>query len=348
MAPRTNAVIYPGTVRSLRRCACRLRLEDGHVYLSKSPEHGNKQSHYGKDTHLMVNCRALSKIAVAAGLATAMFSAGCSALASPAPTAPSGPANTTSSTPSASTGVNAGGARPTVVLVHGAWADASSWAGEVKSLQASGYTVRAIANPLQNLTTDSETVADFLKTVRGPIVLVGHSYGGSVITNAAAGNPNVKALVYVDAAAPDIGETNGSLSGADSILKHRSDAQLFDQLPYPGAPAGAMGLYLKEDIFVTNFANDLPKETAQQLWASQRAASTAAFETPSQAAAWKTIPSWYFLSTGDQIITPTSERAMAQRAHSTVTEFNGGSHLTLISHPDAVTTVIQSAINSIH
>jgi pimeloyl-ACP methyl ester carboxylesterase len=108
-----------------------------------------------------------------------------------------------------------------------------------------------------------------------------------------------------------------------------------------------MDLYLKEDIFVTNFANDLPKQTAEQLWAAQRAASTAAFDTPSRAAAWKTIPSWYFISTGDQIITPTSERAMAQRAHSTVTEFNGGSHLTLISHPDAVTAVIQSAINSV-
>lgn len=292
----------------------------------------------------MVNWRTLSKVAAAMGLATAVLSA-CSSV--PASPAPSVPANPKSSIPSASLGVNGNGARPTVVLVHGAWADASSWAGEVKSLQASGYTVRAIANPLQNLTTDSETVADFLKTVSGPIVLVGHSYGGSVITNAAAGNPNVKALVYVDAAAPDIGETNGSLSGADSVLKHRPEQELFDKLPYPGAPAGVMDLYLKEDIFVTNFANDLPKETAQQLWAQQRAASTAAFDTPSRAAAWKTIPSWYFISTGDQIITPTSERAMAQRAHSTVTEFNGGSHLTLISHPDAVTAVIQSAINSV-
>jgi pimeloyl-ACP methyl ester carboxylesterase len=244
--------------------------------------------------------------------------------------------------------VTGDGARPTVVLVHGAWADASSWAGEVTSLQAAGYPVRAIANPLQNLTTDSETVADFLKTLSGPIVLVGHSYGGSVITTAAAGNPNVKALVYVDAAAPDVGETTGSLSGADSVLQRKPASELFDQLPSPGVPAGVMDLYLKGDIFVTNFANDLPKQTAQQLWASQRAASTAAFDTPSQAPAWRTIPSWYFISTGDQIITPTSERAMAQRAHSTVTEFNGGSHLTLISHPDAVTAVIQSAINSVH
>jgi pimeloyl-ACP methyl ester carboxylesterase len=243
--------------------------------------------------------------------------------------------------------VNGSGARPTIVLVHGAWADASSWAGEVKSLQASGYTIRAIANPLENLASDSQSVADFLRTISGPIVVVGHSYGGSVITNAAGGNANVKALVYVDAAAPDVGETTGSLSGADSVLTHKSDAELFDQLPYPGAPPGVMDLYLKEDIFVTDFANDLPADQAHQLWASQRAASKAAFDTPSQAPAWKTIPSWYFISTGDQIITATSERAMAQRAHSTVTEFNGGSHLTLISHPDAVTAVIQSAINSV-
>ena len=112
--------------------------------------------------------------------------------------------------------------KPTIVLVHGAWADTSSWNGEIDATaEERGYTVRAIANPLENLTTDSTYVADFLKTIDGPIVLVGHSYGGSVITNAAEGNPNVKALVYVDAAAPDVGETNGSLSGADSVLKQQ-------------------------------------------------------------------------------------------------------------------------------
>jgi pimeloyl-ACP methyl ester carboxylesterase len=176
-------------------------------------------------------------------------------------------------------------------------------------------------------------------------VLVGHSYGGSVITNAAEGNPNVKALVYVDAAAPDVGETNGSLSGADSVLKHIPEDGLFDKLPYPGAPAGAMDLYLKKDVFLAHFGNDLPSDVATRLWASQRAASTAAFDTPSRYAAWKTIPSWYFISTGDQIITPTSERAMAKRANSTVTEFDGGSHLTLISHPEAVTAVILEAVH---
>jgi pimeloyl-ACP methyl ester carboxylesterase len=237
--------------------------------------------------------------------------------------------------------------KPTVVLVHGAWADASSWDGEVAALQKQGYVVRAIANPLQSLTTDSQYVSDFLKSVNGPVVLVGHSYGGSVITNAAADNPNVKALVYVDAAAPDVGETNGSLSGSDSVLKHKPESELFDKLPYPGAPPGAVDLYLKKDTFIHNFGNDLPADDATRLWATQRAASTSAFDTPSKAAAWKTIPSWYFISSGDQIITPTSEKAMAERAHSHVTVFDGGSHLTLISHPDAVTAVIDQAIASV-
>lgn len=240
------------------------------------------------------------------------------------------------------------GEKPTIVLVHGAWADTSSWDGEVSALRQQGYDARAIANPVENLTTDSESVAAFLKTVPGPIVLVGHSYGGSVITNAAYGNPNVKALVYVDAAAPDVGETNGSLSGADSVLKQKPESELFEKVSYPDAPPAAVDLYLNKDIFVQNFGNDLPADVASRLWATQRAASTSAFDTPSRFAAWRTIPSWYFISSGDQIITPTSERMMAGRAHATVTEFDGGSHLTLISHPDAVTNVILDAARSVH
>ena len=243
--------------------------------------------------------------------------------------------------------LSAGQARPTVVLVHGAWADASSWNGEVATLQAAGYDVRAIANPLQDLTTDSEYVADYLKTITGPVVLVGHSYGGAVITNAAAGLANVKALVYVDASAPAPGETNGQLSGATSILSKDTPAQLFSTTTYPGAPTGASELYLNEDIFVRYFASDLPRGKAERLWASQRGASTAAFSTPSKYAAWKTIPSWYFISSNDQIITAASELAMAHRAHSQITIFHGGSHLTLISHPNAVTAVIASAVCSL-
>src|SRR6202453_2901290 len=170
-----------------------------------------------------------------------------------------------------------GQAKPTVVLVHGAWADASSWSGEVGTLQAAGYDVRAIANPLQDLTTDSQYVADYLKTIPGPVVLVGHSYGGAVITNAAAGMASVKALVYVDAAAPAPGETNGQLSGTNSILTIDTPAQLFFPTSSPGAPTGASELYLNENIFVHNFASDLPVAEAERLWASQRGASTAAF-----------------------------------------------------------------------
>jgi pimeloyl-ACP methyl ester carboxylesterase len=238
-----------------------------------------------------------------------------------------------------------GHAKPTVVLVHGAWADASGWSNEVATLQAAGYDVRAIANPLQSLTTDSAYVADYLKTIHGPVVLAGHSYGGSVITNAAAGLANVKRLVYVDAAAPAPGQTTAQVSGAGSVVTKKKPAELFYTAANPSS--GAPDLYLRESIFIHNFASDLPPSKAKVLWASQRGTATAVLVTPSMAAAWKTIPSWYFISTGDQIITPASELAMAHRAHSHITTFRGGSHLTLISHPNAVTAVITAAICSL-
>ncbi|MGO8951007.1 MAG: alpha/beta hydrolase [Ktedonobacterales bacterium] len=237
------------------------------------------------------------------------------------------------------------GAKPTIVLVHGAWADASSWNGEVDRLQHDGYVVRAIANPLRGLTSDSATVADFLQTISGPIVLVGHSYGGAVITNAAAGNRNVKALVYVDAAAPAVGETVGQLSGKTSALNAAPNT-LFDSVPYPGAPSGDTDLYLKESVFLQSFAQDLPTATAEALWASQRPAAMLAFTTPSSAAAWQTIPSWYVIGTADKIITPQSELMMAHRAHAHILMVAGGSHLTLISHPEAVTDQILAAVQA--
>ncbi|MBA2812772.1 alpha/beta hydrolase [Streptomyces sp. KM273126] len=237
--------------------------------------------------------------------------------------------------------------KPTVILVHGAWADTSSWNGEVSILRRAGYTVRAIGNPLQNLTTDAQTVKYFLKSIKGPIVLVGHSYGGSVITNAAQGVSNVKALVYVDAAAPAVGETTAQLSGPTSVLTKGSPSDLYDAVPYPNAPSKASALYLKENVFVTKFASSVAREQAVNLWATQRAATTVAFNTPSKYAAWKKIPSWYFISSGDQIITPDSEKKMASRARSKVTIYNGGSHLTLVSDPAAVTKVIRSAISSV-
>src|SRR5258706_7727338 len=127
--------------------------------------------------------------------------------------------------------------KPTIVLVHGAWANAASWSGEIDRLQRDGYVVRAVANPLRGLTSDAASVADFLSTLSGPIVLVGHSYGGAVITHAAAGNRHVKELVYVDAAAPAVGETVGQLSGKTSALS-AAPATLYDTLPHPRAPPG--------------------------------------------------------------------------------------------------------------
>ncbi|HEY6791983.1 MAG TPA: alpha/beta hydrolase [Trebonia sp.] len=295
--------------------------------------------------HRRLRCRWLWGV-VAAGLAivaaaavtpTAMASSSRAA----APAAARSPARSLASC------VRAGQSKPVVVLVHGAWADTSSWNGEVAELQAAGYDARAIANPLQGLTTDSQYVADYVKSISGPVVLVGHSYGGAVISTAAAGLPNVKALVYVDASAPAPGEANGSLSGATSILNKLPKSQLFLSTTYPGAPAGAHELYLKEGIFVRYFANSLPASQARLLWAEQRGAATAAFGTPSKVAAWRTVPSWYFISTGDQIITPQAELSMAHRAHSHITVFNGGSHLTLVSNPQAVTKVIMSAVCSV-
>jgi pimeloyl-ACP methyl ester carboxylesterase len=232
-------------------------------------------------------------------------------------------------------------ARPTVVLVHGAWADGSGWSQEVRRLQADGYPVRVPPNPLRALGSDSATLASFLHTIAGPIVLVGHSYGGAVITNAATGNPNVKALVYVDAFAPDKGQSIFPLSGADSALAV-DPTTVFDFVPYPGAPAGDADLYLKHDVFLKSFANGVSRREAEVLYATQRPLAASAGGQPSGVPAWKTIPSWYLLGTKDLIITPAAQLAMAQHAGSKITKVKAG-HLSLVSHPGAVTKLIEQA-----
>ena len=239
------------------------------------------------------------------------------------------------------------GPKPTIVLEHGAWADASSWAGEIQLLQADGYTVYAPPNPLRGLANDSATLADFLATVSGPIVLVGHSYGGMVITNAATGNPSVKALVYVNAFIPAQGETAFGLTAAQPGSCVGS-ANAFTVAPYPGAPAGDFDTYLKAGPdapypgFASCFANGLPASQAAVLAATQRPIAFNAGSDPSGVPAWQTIPSWSLIGTADHVIPPAEQLFMSQRAHAHITEINAG-HLSLISNPNAVTRVILAA-----
>lgn len=235
-------------------------------------------------------------------------------------------------------------ARPTIVLVHGAWADGSGWTKVVKRLQHEGYPVRVPPNPLRSLPDDSATLKSFLGTIAGPIVLVGHSYGGAVITNAATGDPDVKALVYVDAFAPDKGETIFPLVGAGSALA-ADPATLFDAVPYPGGPAGDVDLYLKKSVFLTSFANGVPPREAKALYATQRPFALSAGSQPAGEPAWRTIPSWYLLGTRDLIITPEAQRSMAERAGSTIKEVRAG-HLSLVSHPGAVVRLIVKAVRA--
>ena len=231
-------------------------------------------------------------------------------------------------------------AKPTVVLVHGDWADASGWSGVIARLQADGYPVVAPPNPLRSLSGDAAYVQAYLDTLSGPVVLVGHSYGGAVITNAATGDPNVRALVYVDALAPDVGQTIFQLTGPDSALA-ADPATIFDFVPATLPPTPTTDLYLKTSTFLTAFANGLPTSQARILAASQRPA-TLAQDEPSGVPAWRTVPSWYLIGTQDHILPPAAEQAMAEHAGSTISYFDAG-HLGLISDPKSVTRVIERA-----
>ena len=166
------------------------------------------------------------------------------------------------------------GPKPTIVLVHGAWADTSSWDGVIQRLQADGYTVYTPPNPLQGLPYDAAYLADFLHTISGPIVLAGHSYGGAVITNAATGDPQVKALVYVDAFAPAQGQTLAQLLA--SIPGTCAVPANLNVVPFPGAPSGVADAYIKQSVFPSCMANGLPASEAHVLAATQLPLATIA------------------------------------------------------------------------
>ena len=238
----------------------------------------------------------------------------------------------------------ASGPRPTIVLVHGAWANSGSWDGVVQRLQRDGYTVDVPPNPLQGLAYDPAYIADFLHTISGPIILVGHSYGGEVITNAATGDTQVKALVYVDAFAPAQGQTIGQLASAvpGSCVVAADPTTIFNLAPFPGAPAGVFDAYVKQSLFPSCFANGLPASEARMLAATQEPLSTIALSQKTGVPAWKTIPSWAVIGTADHVIPPAEQLAMARQAHAHITEVRAP-HLSMISDPGVVTQVITEA-----
>lgn len=232
----------------------------------------------------------------------------------------------------------ANGAKPTIVLVHGAFADGSSWNGVIQRLERRGYTVMAPANPLRGLHGDAAYLASVLKSVKGPVVLAGHSYGGAVISSAAAGNPRVKALVYVNALMPDVGESGMSLSARfPSAL-----ATATNSVPYRTGGTTGTDLYLKQDKVHSVFAACLPAAQANLLGITQRPAATTAFSEKATAAAWRSIPSWALVGRQDKTITPQQERFEAERARSHTVEINT-CHVSLVARPDAVADLILKA-----
>ncbi len=231
------------------------------------------------------------------------------------------------------------GVKPTIVLVHGAWADSGSWNAVTALLQAAGYTVDAPPNPLRGLSYDASYLADFLSTISGPVVLVGHSYGGMVITNAATGNPNVKALVFDDAYIPAATDTLLGLTSAEPGSCLAVSPAPFNVVPYPGAPSGDVDLYVKQSVFPGCFANGLPAAKASVLAATQRPLAASALTEPSGTPAWKSIPSWAVIGTADHVIPLAEQLNMARNAGAHITEINAP-HLSMISDPGAVATVI--------
>ncbi|TDW77884.1 alpha/beta fold hydrolase [Kribbella pratensis] len=270
--------------------------------------------------------------------------AGVTTLASAAPSAQTAPVALSNQTTAP---------KPTIVLVNGAWSDSASWSRVVKPLQAAGYPVVAPPTALRSLSGDSAYLAAYLKTIQGPIVLVGQSYGGSVITSAATGNPNVKALVYVSAFAPDTGESAGALTARfpGSHISNDPNAPVPTALspvpvPFPkpdGTPE--VVLYAKAAQYRDLFLSDrLSVAAAAELAATQNPVASAALgENTAGEPAWKKIPSWYLVSDADHLIPPAAERFMATRAHSHIVEADTP-HAAQVTNPGIVVNLIERAV----
>lgn len=234
---------------------------------------------------------------------------------------------------------------PTVVLVHGAFADASSWNGVIERLQASGVQVTALANPLRGISNDTAYVASVFEQIPGPVLAVGHSYGGAVISNAATDKKNVVGLVFVAAFALDEGERliEVEAGSKDSVL---TSALVPLQYPTGDGSGTATEFAVDPAKFRDAFAADLPSEQTVVMAATQRPTAELAFSEPSGPPAWKTLPSWTVVATGDKAAGTDVIRSQAERAGANITEVDG-SHLIMISQPQAVTEVIEAAIATV-
>ena len=228
--------------------------------------------------------------------------------------------------------------KPTIVLVHGAFAESSSWNGVITELERDGYPVIAAANPLRSVHEDAASISSVVRSVKGPVVLVGHSYGGPVITDAADGNANVRALVYVSAFTPDIGESASGLSakfpgstlGSAIVPIKRED--------------GSIDLYIEPSKFHAQFAADVPASEAALMAATQRPVTKAALDEPARIATWKTLPSYVIYGSADLNIPPAVIKFMAERAHARRTVVvPGGSHALMVSHAGEVVQMIEAA-----
>jgi pimeloyl-ACP methyl ester carboxylesterase len=241
----------------------------------------------------------------------------------------------------------ASAAKPTVVLVHGAFADASGWYGVQERLEDKGYKVISPANPLRGVSADSAYLKSYLSTIKGPIVLAGHSYGGFVITNAATGNANVKALVYIAAYAPDQGDSVQSLASLGTGGQIGPATLDITPFPNPDGTTGQEGA-IKLNVFHKIFAADLPKKLSRNMSLAQRPASLVALGEPSGVPAWKTIPSYYMIAGADNAIGTDVEVAMAKRIKpkKTVT-VKGASHVVMISQPKKTADFILGAAKTV-
>ena len=237
------------------------------------------------------------------------------------------------------------GSQPTVVLVHGAWADGSSWNDVIERLQAQGVHVTAPANPLRGISIDSAYIGSLLEQIPGPVLAVAHSYGGAVITNAATNANNVVGLVYVSAFVPDEGETLADIAGnsKDSVV-----TPALRPLQYPTGEGAETAVEFRIDPaeFHEVFAADLPAEQTSLMAATQRPLSALPFEEPTGDPAWKKLPSWAVVASGDKVIGTDAVRSMAERAGATITDVEG-SHVIMISKPQVVTDVILTALAAV-